>query len=88
MSEANEAEIALRHVSVTVLVRAATGAIDLNEMAHYELAKRGFNKKGEVVGVQAAMAEWYECHGGATPRLRDFNETPAEDWEALAEVVK
>lgn len=68
------AEVFLRSAPVHTLVQAARGEIDLNEMAHYELAKRGMNKLGGAVGVQAAMKEWGEAYGAtnAEPRCNVF----------------
>jgi hypothetical protein len=65
MSERSEHEISVSLIPRLTLIAAARGAIDLNEMAHYELAKRGMNKFGEFVGHTAAAIEWSEHFGGA-----------------------
>ncbi len=81
------AEELLKQWPAEELVRAARGGIDLNEMAHFELARRGINRMGEEVGEVAASQEWNRCWGGEPPKLRDFCETPAEDWESLCKGV-
>ena len=58
------AEYNLTSWGVTPLVQAATGAIDLNELAHQELARRGLNAKGEAVGTVNAYNDWFDAHGG------------------------
>jgi hypothetical protein len=59
------AEEQIKALPTEVLSQAARGEIDLNEIAHYELAQRGLNRKGEDVGDLAAMQEWKWCWGGA-----------------------
>ena len=58
------AEDLLKQWPVSQLVRASSGGIDLNEMAHYELAERGHDKYGNDVGLEKAMDDWRLTWGG------------------------
>jgi hypothetical protein len=54
----------LQNIPPEVLSQAARGEIDLNELAHQELARRGMNRKGENVGVVEAHNDWLDAYGG------------------------
>lgn len=53
----------LKDWPVTELARAASGSIDIEELAHYELACRGLNKAGEDVGHECAAHEYMAAWG-------------------------
>lgn len=58
MSNEQEIRPQMQTLPTWLLARAATGAVDLNEEAHAELASRGLNKHGDWVGFESALQEW------------------------------
>lgn len=59
----------IQNLPPEVLVQAARGEIDLNELAHQELASRGLNRNGENVGMVESHNEWLDAYGGSDKRL-------------------
>ena len=51
------------------LILAASGAVDLNEAAAYELARRGRLPSGLEVGKRAALADWLAAYGDPSAAL-------------------
>ena len=50
----------LQGTATELLVQAASGRIDLNELARQELANRGLGRDGEWIGFEAAANYWNE----------------------------
>lgn len=63
----------LHAVPVRVLVAAANGAVDLNQLARQELANRGYDLDGVWIGYAAAKAAYANAdsnqHGDSTKAL-------------------
>jgi len=68
----DNAEKLLSACTPAILSQAARGEIDLNELAHQELASRGLNSKGENVGAMAAHNEWLDAYGGDPDGAKKF----------------
>ena len=48
----------LQTAAIELLLAAADGRVDLNELAREELANRGLGRKGDWVGFEAAAKAW------------------------------